>query len=163
MATPGLWLAIKILPRDDRHRICPHNLETPFRLGTVMKSARLFLICVVSMSAYSTPLPQMDGLTLKSLPAKPLVAEGRFQQAISERDLKGRRIVGGLWPDQAGDEKKRRSQNAIKPSCFLVQRISIRRRGREILVRCATLRRALSRGDDAHRIRNLSPLVSRPS
>jgi hypothetical protein len=44
---PRLWLAINILPGDDRHRICPYNLQTPFRLGTVMKFARLFFICGV--------------------------------------------------------------------------------------------------------------------
>src|SRR5262252_811942 len=48
-----------------------------------MKFARLFSILVVSISAYSTPLPQMEGLAVKSQQAKQLMAEGKFQQAIA--------------------------------------------------------------------------------
>jgi predicted Zn-dependent protease len=48
-----------------------------------MKFARLLLICVVSLSAYSRPLPQMEGLAEKSQQAKQLMAEGKFQQAIA--------------------------------------------------------------------------------
>lgn len=47
-----------------------------------MKFARFVFICVVSISAYSAPSPQMDGLALKSQQAKQLMAEGKFQQAI---------------------------------------------------------------------------------
>ena len=48
-----------------------------------MKFARLFSILVVSISAYSTPLPQMEGLSVKSQQAKQLMAEGKFRQAIA--------------------------------------------------------------------------------
>jgi predicted Zn-dependent protease len=48
-----------------------------------MKFARLLFICVVSISAYSRPLPQMEGLAEKSQQAKQLMAEGKFQQAIA--------------------------------------------------------------------------------
>src|SRR5499427_10379917 len=47
-----------------------------------MKFARLLFICVVSISAYSRPLPQVESLALKSQQAKQLMAEGKFQQAI---------------------------------------------------------------------------------
>jgi predicted Zn-dependent protease len=47
-----------------------------------MTFARLFFVCLVSISAYATPLPQIDGLAEKSQEAKQLMAEGKFQQAI---------------------------------------------------------------------------------
>jgi predicted Zn-dependent protease len=47
-----------------------------------MKFARLFFLSVVSISAYATPLPQIDGLAEKSQEAKQLMAEGKFEQAI---------------------------------------------------------------------------------
>ena len=48
-----------------------------------MKFAPLLFICVVSISAYSRPLPQEESLALKSQEAKQLMAEGKFQQAIA--------------------------------------------------------------------------------
>ncbi len=47
-----------------------------------MTFARLFFVCLVSISAYATPLRQIDGLAEKSQEAKQLMAEGKFQQAI---------------------------------------------------------------------------------
>jgi tetratricopeptide (TPR) repeat protein len=55
-----------------------------------MKFAELFLFWVVSISAYATPLPQIDRLAEKSQEAKQLMAEGKFQQAIVVyRELNG--------------------------------------------------------------------------
>jgi superkiller protein 3 len=48
-----------------------------------MKFARLLFICVVSISAYSRPSPQVESLALKSQQAKQYMAEGKFQQAIA--------------------------------------------------------------------------------
>jgi len=47
-----------------------------------MTFARLFFVCLVSISAYATRLPQIDDLAEKSQEAKQLMAEGKFQQAI---------------------------------------------------------------------------------
>src|SRR5438045_8057018 len=47
-----------------------------------MTFAWLFIVCLVSISAYATPLPQIDGLPEKSQEARQLMAEGKFQQAI---------------------------------------------------------------------------------
>jgi len=47
-----------------------------------MTFARLFFVCLVSISAYARPLPEIDGFAEKSQEAKQLMAEGKFQQAI---------------------------------------------------------------------------------
>ena len=48
-----------------------------------MKTAGLFLLCLVSIPAQSSRLPQTDSLALKSQRAKQLMAEGKFVQAVS--------------------------------------------------------------------------------
>src|SRR6266705_871683 len=49
----------------------------------MMKTAGLFLLCLVSIPAQSSRLPQTDSLALKSQRAKQLMAEGKFVQAVS--------------------------------------------------------------------------------
>jgi predicted Zn-dependent protease len=73
----------KIHAPDDRQRICPIIWTHLFDLGIFMKFATLLFICVVSISAYSRPMPQVESLALKSQQAKELMAEGKFQQAIA--------------------------------------------------------------------------------
>jgi predicted Zn-dependent protease len=48
-----------------------------------MKFARVLFICVVSISACSRSLSQVESLAMKSQQAKQLMAEGKFQQAIA--------------------------------------------------------------------------------
>ena len=48
----------------------------------VMRFARLFFLCVASISTYASQLPQIDGLSNKSDQAKQLMSEGKFQQAV---------------------------------------------------------------------------------
>lgn len=47
-----------------------------------MKAAGMFLLCMAAMPTRSAPLPQTDGLALKSQRAKELMGERKFVQAI---------------------------------------------------------------------------------
>src|SRR5437879_12320750 len=48
----------------------------------IMRTPGLFLLCLASIPAQSSGLPQTDSLALKSQRAKQLMAEGYFAQAI---------------------------------------------------------------------------------
>jgi hypothetical protein len=79
---PGLWLAIKILPGDDRHRICPI-------IWKHFRSWYCHEICTVILHLRGVDLGLLDTLaangrlTLKFQQAEPLMAEGKFQDAIA--------------------------------------------------------------------------------
>src|SRR5213078_3331777 len=48
----------------------------------IMRTTGLFILCLASIPAQSSGLPQTDSLALKSQRAKQLMADGNFAQAI---------------------------------------------------------------------------------